>query len=125
MKTLRIHLLPLLLLSLLVVGCPGTRAAYKAADSHPDLLAFVVAEHYSALVHEAANLKDAGAPADAVAKMQAADDTARPLVFQLKPLTDAYVAVASAENREVLEKALGEATVAVSNFINVVRGVRR
>lgn len=120
-------ILKAVLLSLLlsgVVGCVGTREAYKAADS-PDKQAFVIAEHYAALIHEAANLKDAGAPADVVAKMQAADDIARPLVFQLKPLADAYVAMESAANREALEKALGQAAIAVSDFINVVRGAHR
>lgn len=120
-------ILKAVLLSLLLsglVGCVGTREAYKAADSL-DKEAFVIAEHYAALVHEAANLKEGGASPDVVAKMRAADDMARPLVFQLKPLADAYAAMESAENRAALEKALGQAAVAVSNFINVVRGAQR
>lgn len=107
-----------------IAGCAGTREAYKVADS-PDKQAFVIAEHYAALVHEAANLKEAGVPADVVKKMQAMDDIARPLVFQLRPLTDAYLAVDSAENKAALEKALGQAALAVSNLTDAVRGTHR
>jgi hypothetical protein len=40
-------------------GCAGTKAAYNAADTLEER-AYVVTEHYAAVVHQAADLKDKG-----------------------------------------------------------------
>jgi hypothetical protein len=111
-------------LSALVVGCAGTKAAYKAADSLPDQ-AFVVAEHYSALVKEAADLaQNAATPDQVKSTLKAADNVARPLVLGLKPLADAYQATRTAQTEAELQAALNNAVVAVAGFIRAVKAAR-
>lgn len=118
------RLLLALLLSL-IAGCTGQKAAFKAADDQPDKLAYVVAEEYAALLHEAADLKEQGLPANVVAKLQQADDVAKPLILQLKPLAESYKEVNSVENEAALRTALGKAAVAISAFIDAVKEARR
>lgn len=121
----QIHALRYLWLAavLALAGCAGTRAAYQAAEN-PVQKASVVAEHYYAIVREAADLKEAGAPAAAVAKLQAADRVAKPLVIELTRLAEAYKAVRSAENELALQKAMNEAVIALNAFIEALRSAR-
>jgi hypothetical protein len=125
MRSHRLYVLPLLLLILsAATACTGTRSAYKAAET-PDQMAYIVTEHYAALVKEAADLKDAGTlTGSALAKVQAADNAARPLVLQLGPIAQAYAATKSAESEFALQQALNKAVLAVSNLINSLKGAR-
>src|SRR3972149_12103761 len=118
-----------LLLAVAVVGmlsaCAGTKSAYQAAAESPNALeakAFVVSEHYAALVREANDLADQpNIPREVVTRMQAVDARARPLVLQLRTAAQAYAAVKSAENAAALQTALNAAVVEVSAFITVLR----
>lgn len=119
----------------LLAGCVGTRDAYRSADSLADT-AYVVAEHYAAVLHEAANLKEAGRlPAEVVTALQTADNVARPLVIGdptanpptpgLKELSDAYTDIRSAETESALQNAVSNAVRAVASFINAVKEAAR
>ncbi len=103
-------------------GCQGTKAAYQAAES-PDEVAFVVAEHYASAVKEAADIAPS-APAAAVRALQDADRRARPLVEQLKPLRDAYLATKSAADSAALQSALNQAVKAVADLVRAVKAAK-
>jgi hypothetical protein len=119
----KIYLFPLIVLAALS-ACVGTRTAYQAADS-PDKMAYVITEHYTALVTEAANRKDAGTlTGDALAKVQAADRAVSPLVLQLGPLSQAYTATKSAETQAELQAAINKAVLALTNLIDALKGAR-
>ena len=121
----RLSFLPILLILLgAATACTGVRSAYKAAET-PDQMAYIVTEHYAALVKEAADLKEAGTlTGPALAKVQAADNAARPVVLQLGPIAQAYKASKSAENEQALQQALDKAVLAVSNLITTLKGAR-
>lgn len=111
-----------LCLALTLSACTGTREAYKAAET-PDQMAYIVTEHYAALVKEAADRKDAGTlTGTALARVQAADNAARPVVLQLGPIAQAYAATKSAENEAALQQALNRAVIAVNNLITTLKG---
>lgn len=107
-----------------VTSCMHTREAYRAAGS-PDEYAYVLAEHYAALVHEAADLREkATTPPEAIRLMQQADDAARPAVKKLRELRDAYLAVHSAQTEEDLQRAINDAVLLVARLIRAVHQAR-
>ena len=110
--------------ALLVAGCPATRGVYEEAQS-PDEYAFVVAEHYNALVNEAADLAENPQTSENVrSALKAADAKAKPLVLKLRVLADAYASSKTAETQEELQKALNEAVLAVADFIRSLRSAQ-
>lgn len=112
-----------LLVSLVVVmllGCTGTRAAYTAGETL-DAKAFVVTEHYAAVLREANELADRGAPRELVEKMQAADRAAAPVVLELREASALYTAARTAENAEQLQSALDAAALKVAAFVRALR----
>lgn len=124
-----------LVLCAALIGCAGTRTAYDAAST-PQQKAYVLAEHYSALVKQAADLKDSGAlTGDALAKVQAADRRAKPFVIGdpaadppqagIRQLADAFEQVSSAENHIALEAAITHATLSINDFITNLKEARR
>lgn len=117
----RLYVLPLLLI---LSACVGTRSAYHEAKTL-DATAAVVGEHYYALVKEAANLKESGAlSGTALAKVQAVDSQAKPLVIQLTEVAGTYRAVRTAENEAALQAALNEAVLALNAMIEALRSAR-
>lgn len=109
---------------LLLTACAGTRQAYRAADT-PLETATVVAEHYYALVREAADLKDAGTlTGSALERVQSADRAAKPLVVELTKTMDAYQSVRDADSEAAMQAAMNRAVIAVNSLINAMRGVR-
>lgn len=116
-----------------VAGCTGTRDAYRAAASSPERIeatAYVVTEHYYAVVREAAALKNSGALAgDALEAVRAAEDALRPLVLGdeatqdpgIVQLVAAYKAVRSAETEAELQAAVNAAVVKLSALINALK----
>ncbi len=113
-----------LVMAVLLTACAGTRSAYQEASTL-DETAAVVGEHYYALVKEAADLKESGAlTGAALARVQAADAAAKPLVIQLTQTAEAYRAVKTADNEAVLQEALNQAVLAVNGFINALRSAR-
>lgn len=117
-------LMSLVLIALAVAGCTGTRAAYKQAVSVEDR-AFVVAEHYAALVKEAADL--AGKPTtsrQAIDAMKRADAAAKPVVRELNDLRKAYAAVKSADDEAKLQKAVNDAILLLADMTRAVKTAR-
>lgn len=113
-----------LLISVALMGCTHTREAYQAADS-PDEYAYVVAEQYSSLLKEAADLKEqATTPRAAVLVMQQAERKATPAVKKLREVRDAYLAVRSAQTEEQLQEATNAAVLLVADLIRAVRSAR-
>jgi len=108
-----------------VTGCTGTRAAYTAADHQPDKLAYVLAEQYASVLHEAAILKEQPTtPPEAVAAMQKADLAAQPAVDKLRPAADAYVAVKNAQTQAELQLAIDNAVRLIADVIAAVKQAR-
>ena len=109
-------------LMLLVAGCAGTKAAYQGATTLDDT-AYVIAEHYSALVKEAADLKDAGTlTGAALVRVQQIEARATPVVLKLKDVSAAWTASKNATTEAALQKAISDAAVVVSDLINALKG---
>lgn len=110
-----------------VTACSGVSAAYKAAEN-PGELAYVLLEHYAALVKAAADLAEKPTtPASAIQAMQRADATAKPVVLKLRPLREAYIATKSATSEADLQLATNQAVLAIADLvraINIARGVK-
>ena len=115
-------------------GCTATKAAYKAADGHPDKIAYVMTKQYTALVHEANGYKDSGVLAgSALAKVQAIDRKATPLLIGddkavppkagLEQITQAYASLKSAKTEADLMQAIDDAAVVLAEFIDALQGV--
>ncbi len=102
-------------------GCAGTKAAYNAADTL-DERAFVVTEHYSAVVKQAADLKESGVlKGAALDQARKIESTAKPVVLSLGDLVAKYNAAKNAETEVALQRALDEAVLAVANLVRVVK----
>lgn len=113
-------------------GCAGTQAAYRAASDLPDT-AYVVTEHYAAVLKEAADLAALpGTPANVVAALQKADQAVKPLIIGdpatglpgLRQLTETYQAVRDAKTEADLQIAINAAVRELSNFIKAVKAAR-
>lgn len=114
-------------------GCAGTSAAYKSAQSLPDT-AYVVTEHYAAVVHEAADLAALPGTPDAVkAEMKRLDAIAKPLVLGnpatgapgLGDLAQRYADVKNAQTEAELQSAINRAVEALAQLVNAVKTARR
>ena len=102
-------------------GCAGTKAAYNAADTLEER-AYVVTEHYAAVVHQAADLKDKGVlKGAALAKAREAETVAQPVVLSLGDLVKKYNAAKSAETEVALQSALDEAVRALADLVRIVK----
>lgn len=126
-----------MLLAAVTAGCAGTRDAYQAAqnaDALPDT-AYVIAEHYSAVLQESVELKESGrVPASAVAAMQRADAIVKPAILGdpsktpptpgLKQLADNYRSVRDAKTEADLQKAINEAVLNLSKLMDSVKAAR-
>lgn len=105
-------------------GCAELRSAYKAAET-PAELAYVLAEHYAGLVKAAADLaQKPTTPANVIASLQSADAKAKPVVAQLRPLRDAYLATKSAESEAELQAATDRAVLAIADLVRAVNSAR-
>jgi len=113
-------------------GCTSTIAAYRTARTLPDT-AYVVAEHYAALVKQAADIAEHPATPEAVkASLKAADRAVKPIVLgddetsrpSLRALADKYQEVRNAQNEAELQNAINAAVRELSNFINAVKAAR-
>lgn len=124
---MKIHrfLIGLLLPAVLALaGCQHTKEAYQAAET-PDEYAYVMAEHYSSLLKEAADLAEkATTPRSAVQAMQRAELKATPAVKRLKELRDSYLAIRSADNEAALQAAIDKAVLLVADMVRAVRSAR-
>lgn len=104
-----------------LVGCVGTTAAYKAADTLEDR-AYVVTEHYAAIVKQAADLKEQGVlTGSTLVRVQEAETVAHPIVLSLGPLVKTFKTAQSAESEVALQKALDDAVMALANLVRLVK----
>jgi hypothetical protein len=103
-------------------GCAGTKAAYDAADTLEER-AFVATEHYSAIVKQAADLKELGVlKGEPLERVREIETVARPIVLSLGDLVAKYNAARTAETEVALQRALDEAILAIANLVRVVKG---
>lgn len=120
----------------LLNGCVSTQAAYRAAPLHGESLvdtAYVMAEHYDAVLIEANSLKDSGrVPAALVERMRAVDRVARPIFLGdasksqlgLTQLREVYTATHDAKSEVQLQRAVNDGARALSDLINAVKAAR-
>lgn len=118
-----VGVLAIILAAIAISGCAGTKAAYKAAEGLPET-AYVVGEHYFALVREVNDMDDAGKLSSGdLRRLQAVALQTRPPVMALLDATSAYDQVRSADNQEALEAAMADAAVAISRLIQAIKAV--
>lgn len=117
----------------LVAGCVGTTAAYKTSASVADT-AYVVAEHYAAVVKEAADLaQNPTTSADVKEALKSADRNVKPLIVGdpatgrpgLQELAARYNAVKNAQTEAELQAAVNDAVRELAKLINAVKAARR
>ena len=113
--------LKLLILSALLVGCAGTRAAYQAAEDFEDT-AYVMSEHYDALVVEGTRLRDNGTlTGNSLLAAQRIEARARPIILDMGKAAQAWDAVKSAENQAALELAISNAVKVLHELIDALK----
>ena len=102
-------------------GCMNTREAYKAAQA-PDEYAYVLAEHYSSVLHQAVVLKrNPATPREVVQALQALELKLTPAVYRLKELRDAYLQVKTAQTEAQLQAAIDQVVRLLADMIRQVR----
>lgn len=102
-------------------GCASTAQAYKAADGL-DETAYVMNQHFLALVREANTLAQSGQLAGTdLAKAQDIVKAARPVLAELSALAQAYTAAQNAETEEALTQAIAAAATQLSSLVNAIR----
>jgi hypothetical protein len=117
-------LLALFFAAFAVAGCEGTRLAYSEAQTI-DEKAYVVIEHYAALVREAANLaENPNTPPEAIKAMKKADAAATPVILRVRNLHDARLDAGSAGNAEALQMAVNDAVAVIADMIRAVKQAR-
>jgi len=120
-----------LILAGALAGCVSTKAAYNEAENLRET-AYVLTEHYAAVIHEAADLgaqpstpetvrQALKASANATAKFVKGDENAVPPVPSLLDLVNNYEALGSAASREELQAAIRNAVHAMDGFIKELR----
>lgn len=117
-------------------GCANTKAAYEAARATENAVAdtaYVVAEHYAAVVREAADLAALPTTPESVKDaLKAADRAVKPLILGdpatgapgLRTLSARYTAVKSAANQAELQAAINAAVLELAKLINAVKTAR-
>jgi hypothetical protein len=131
--TAAVLLVPLALMLAGMSGCSHTREAYKVAAHAPNALestAYVVTQHYIAVVTEATRLKNAGTLNGAkLAAVLRADDVVKPLILGdpktnapgLVQLVDTYKKVRDAKSGAELQAALDAAALRLADLINALK----
>jgi len=117
-------------------GCANTKAAYEAARASDNALAdtaYVVTEHYAAVLHEAAELAASPTTPESVKDaLKAADRAVKPLIAGnpatgapgVRDLAARYTAVRSATNQAELQAAINAAVLELAKLINAVKAAR-
>ena len=110
----------LLYLMFVLVGCVGTRAAYKEAEGLYET-AYVITEHYSVVLEQAAQLAPSLSEARRT-QLREVRDRATPIVLRLQPLAESWQTARSAENAAALEAAITDAAAQVAALAKAVKG---
>lgn len=104
-----------------LAGCAGTRAAYQAAETL-DETAYVVAEHYAALLEQVNELAEAGTlDADDIRFAQSIAEDATPAIIELEEAVAIHARFANLQSEADLEAALARAVPYVSRLANLLR----
>lgn len=118
-----VGVLALILAALAMSGCAGTTAAYKAADGLSET-AYVVGEHYYAMVAEANYLDDQGLLTDRqLGSLQDMAAQTRPSVIALLDAASVYDSIRSAETEAALSAALADAALAIKRMVDAIKAV--
>jgi hypothetical protein len=113
--------LALMGLAAMTTGCSSTKAAYDVADTLEER-AYVATEQYSAVIKQAADLKDKGVLAgSALARVRELEAVASPIVLKLGPLVENFKAARDAESEVALQRALDEAILAIADLVRLVK----
>lgn len=108
-----------------IQGCTGTQAAYRAAESRPDAVAYVVIEQYAAVLHEAVLISQKPTtPGSAIAAIQRADVAIRPAIDKLRGLAEAYQVTQTAETEAELQAAINRTILLLNDLIQAVKAAR-
>jgi hypothetical protein len=107
---------------LLLAGCAGTFSAYRAAEDLEDS-SYVLSEHYAALVAEGIRLRDNGTlTGPTLVSAQRAEAAARPVILKMGEAARAWESARSADNQKALEIAITDATRALHELIDAMKG---
>lgn len=124
MRMLKGNYLVLVCALLILASCQGTQRAYEAAEG-VDQNAKVVAEHYYALVKEANDMKKAGTLAGGeLVQAQDLVSATRPAVDRLADAARAYENAQTAETEADINKAISDASIAISELIDIIKAAR-
>jgi hypothetical protein len=120
-----VGILALLLAALMVVGCGGTKAAYKAASGVEET-AYVLVEHYYALVRQANELADSGQlVGSSLTRAQDVVRLTKPVVDEAIRASLAYVSYKDASSEADLKRAISDAAIAISRLVDAIKGAVR
>jgi len=109
-----------------MAGCTttGTQWAYSEAKT-VDERAYVMLEHYAALVKEAADLAGKpNTPPEVIEAMKKADAIAMPAIRRLRDMRDAWLSSGNEENTEALQAAVDDAIAVIASMIRTMEQVR-
>lgn len=110
--------------SLAAAGCQHTREAYREAED-PGEYAFVLMEHYNALLKEAVALKNNPAtPREAVEWMRKVELKTTPAVKKLAELRQAWLDLQTASTETELQAAIDQAVLLIADMVRAVRDAR-
>lgn len=117
-----------------VSGCAGTQSAYREARENGLAdIAYVVTEHYAAVLKEAADLRQSpGTPREAIEAMQRADRAVKPIILgdpardfpSLRKLVEKYQAIGDAKTEADLQARINDAIREISNFSKAVKAAK-
>lgn len=121
----------LLMAAMLLPACTGTRAAYKAAEGL-DEYAYVVTEHYAALVKQAADVRQRpGTAQSTINALRAADNAAALVILGnprgtpptpgLQQLVANYKQIRSAKTEAELQAAVDTAILRLADLVRAVK----
>lgn len=117
-----VGILAAVMASLMLSGCTGTKAAYKAAVGAEET-AFVLGEHYYALVRQANELAGAGQlVGSSLSRAQDVVRITKPVVDELIRTSLAYAAYTNAATEEDLQRAITDAAIAISRLVDAIKG---
>ena len=105
-----------------LTGCAGTQNAYRAADG-VDEIAFVIGEHYYAVLNEATKAKEEGRLTGSnLLKAQRVAERTAPVILSLTRAGEAYQLIQNAETESALQIAIVAAAQALTELIDAVQG---
>lgn len=107
-----------------LISCSGTKQAYEAANGLEET-AYVMSEHYNALVQEAARLNSVGVlVGEDLVRAQDLVRRAEPLRIELSSVAQVYADFQSAETEAELTAAIASMAVVLSDLVTLIDSFR-